>query len=241
MVESLVKEPAQSGLKDLVGQTEVFVTGVHELWVEKDIKEFMTPFGKVMKVGSVRASFRPNQNYCFVIFENVESAKSSLGSVEFRGRTIKIKPSYKSQLSSPTDSNGLETKDLDQNKNSKLSKDSKFFDILETTASIPSSQSSREDEVVEENIPLRRDTSNKENTESDSNASVKLIQRKVSETKKRELRGTIRKEAEAFHLSAGKGVSPHPYILLPREPFLKFQPTQQPVLRIDFFTFPGRD
>lgn len=248
MVESLEKEPAQSVSKELVGQTEVFVTGVHESWVEKDIKEFMTQFGRVMKVGAVRASFRTNQYYCFVIFENAESAKSSLGSVEFRGRTIKVKPSYKSQLPGPTDFNGLETNDFGsnhQNKKdnallpSKLSKDSKFFDILETTASIPSSQSSREDVVVE-NIPLRGDTSNKENTEA-ANASLKLIQRKVGETKKKALRGAIRKEAEAFHLSPGKEVSLHPYLLLPSEPFLKFQPTEQPVLRIDFFTFPGRD
>lgn len=167
---------------------KVYLGGLDPIWSEQDIYCFMSPYGNILKISIAKNDRQYPKGYGFVYFSNSAEAESSFGSIQYKHRSVVVKPSQKNNhqgyncQKSPGDyqdpqskqtNNILNTLDhttqagsvishssmADIRKSPALSKYSKNFD---THASLNSKLSTELDEVSVKVIKVSEEISPKE-------------------------------------------------------------------------------
>lgn len=113
----------------------VFLGGLSSMWSEEDVAKIMTRFGKIEEISVARSYTGESKGYAFVTFASSEAAAASYGHLVYQGRSVESKPSLKQATRKKQDAKSK----FDQTAASRpaVAKLSKHSETFETMASLP--------------------------------------------------------------------------------------------------------
>ena len=115
------RQPARD--YNIAAPNRVFLGGLNPEWTEEHVAKILGRFGKIMEISVARTSSGDSKGFAFVTFASATDAQASYGLHSFQGRSIESKPSLRPlrRKAEP----GAKTV---SNRPSKLSKHSETFD-----------------------------------------------------------------------------------------------------------------
>lgn len=113
----------------------VFLGGLSSLWSEEDVAKIMGRFGKIEEISVARSYTGESKGYAFVTFASSEAAAASYGHLVYQGRSVESKPSLKqAPRKKPEGKSRFDQTAASRPAVAKLSKHSETF---ETNPSLP--------------------------------------------------------------------------------------------------------
>lgn len=118
-----VSDKHQAKENNIAALNRVFLGGLNPEWTEEQVAKILGRFGKIIEISVARTSSGDSKGFAFVTFASATDAQASYGHHSFQGRSVESKPSLRPlrRKAEP----GMKAADL---RPSKLSKHSETFD-----------------------------------------------------------------------------------------------------------------
>ena len=85
----------QAKQENIAAINRVFIGGLSSAWTEVEVAKIMGRFGKIEEISVARTYNGESKGYGFVTFESLKAAQASYGQHIFQGRSVESKPSLR--------------------------------------------------------------------------------------------------------------------------------------------------